>query len=92
MTADGRRPATLAGRAWARARRPAETVEAARWLFFLLALACLLFILPAPLLRAEDSMRLVAAAAAGVLAASWVAGLRWGQFTPSWFRSVSHPR
>jgi diguanylate cyclase (GGDEF)-like protein len=70
----GGRLSGLAARVWMRVRRPVEMVEATRWLFAVLALACLLLTLPAPLAAGNGPRRAVALASAVVLGLSWGAG------------------
>jgi len=64
----------LSARAWVRVRRPGEIYEATRWLFGVLALACLLLTLPAPLAAGNGPRLAVALASAVVLGLSWGTG------------------
>jgi len=70
----GSRLSGMAARVWMRVRRPVEMVEATRWLFAVLVLVSLVLALPATVVGANGTMRLVAVAGAAVLGLSWSAG------------------
>jgi diguanylate cyclase (GGDEF)-like protein len=72
--AGGGRLSGLAARVRTRVRRPAEMVEATRWLFAGLVLVSLVLALPATVVGANGTMRLVAGAGGVVLGLSWCAG------------------
>src|SRR5665811_2533202 len=55
----GSRLSGMAARVWTRVRRPVEMVEATRWLFAVLVLVSLVLALPATVVGANGTMRLV---------------------------------
>ncbi|OIQ82402.1 cyclic di-GMP phosphodiesterase Gmr [mine drainage metagenome] len=57
-----------------RVRRPVEMVEATRWLFAVLVLVSLVLALPAAVVGADGTMRLVGGAGGVVLGLSWCVG------------------
>ena len=66
--------ARLSERIPTRVRRPTDIVEATRWLFIVLALACLTFAMVTPLTAGSTPFLLSATASASALAVSWIVG------------------
>ncbi|HEU0102858.1 MAG TPA: bifunctional diguanylate cyclase/phosphodiesterase [Mycobacteriales bacterium] len=69
-------PSAPVGHWWHPLRRPAEIVEATRWIFCLLTVTSLALALAAPLATASPGMRLAAVLAAAVLCCSLLLGYR----------------